>query len=52
MRNITFRQAINESLVEEMKRDENVILIGEDIGVYGGAFGVTQGCLNDSVKTE
>ena len=35
--------AINEALDEELARDENVVLIGEDIGIYGGAFGVTRG---------
>jgi pyruvate dehydrogenase E1 component beta subunit len=36
-------KAINEALDEEMARDPDVLLIGEDIGVYGGAFGVTRG---------
>lgn len=36
-------KAINEALDEEMERDPAVLLIGEDIGVYGGAFGVTRG---------
>ncbi len=43
MRVITYRDALNEALREEMKRDENVVLIGEDIGLYGGAYGVTRG---------
>ncbi|HHY99074.1 MAG TPA: alpha-ketoacid dehydrogenase subunit beta [Firmicutes bacterium] len=42
MREIPYWQALNEALQEEMDRDENVILIGEDIGVYGGAYGVTR----------
>ncbi len=42
MRKITYRQALYEALHEEMDRDKNVILLGEDITVYGGAFGVTQ----------
>ncbi|MCC3144635.1 alpha-ketoacid dehydrogenase subunit beta [Halanaerobium sp. Z-7514] len=46
MREITGRQAVNEALREEMERDENVFLIGEDIGIYGGAFGVTNGLLD------
>lgn len=41
----TFLQAIREALIEEMQRDENIFLLGEDIGVYGGAFGVTKGLL-------
>ena len=36
-------QAISDALREEMRRDERVFLIGEDIGAYGGAFKVTQG---------
>ncbi len=43
MREITYREALNEALREEMKRDEGVILLGEDIGIYGGAYGVTRG---------
>ena len=39
----TYLQAISDGLREEMRRDERVFLIGEDIGVYGGAFKVTQG---------
>jgi len=39
----TYLEAIREGLWEEMERDPNVFLIGEDIGVYGGAFKVTQG---------
>ncbi|TRM76686.1 alpha-ketoacid dehydrogenase subunit beta [Sulfolobus sp. B5] len=42
-RQITFTEAINEALRQEMERDPSVVLIGEDIGVYGGAFGVTKG---------
>jgi len=43
MREIFYWQALNEALKEEMQRDERVFLIGEDIGVYGGAYGVTRG---------
>jgi pyruvate/2-oxoglutarate/acetoin dehydrogenase E1 component len=39
----TYLQAISDGLREEMRRDPRVFLIGEDIGVYGGAFKVTQG---------
>ena len=39
----TYLEAIREGLWEEMERDPNVFLIGEDIGVYGGAFKVTDG---------
>jgi len=44
-RKITFTEAINEALRQEMERDPSVILMGEDIGVYGGAFGVTKGLI-------
>ncbi len=40
---ITYLEAIREALHEEMVRDRRVFLIGEDIGVYGGAFKITQG---------
>lgn len=45
MRELTYLEAINEALIEAMERDENVFLLGEDIGRYGGAFKVTQGLL-------
>ncbi|MDX1568401.1 MAG: transketolase C-terminal domain-containing protein, partial [Longimicrobiales bacterium] len=41
----TFLEAVAEALWEEMVRDERVFLLGEDIGVYGGAFKVTRGFL-------
>ena len=40
---LTYIEAISEALWEEMERDNNVFLLGEDIGVYGGAFKVTKG---------
>ena len=43
---VTMLEAIAEALWEEMERDENVFLMGEDIGVYGGAFKVTKGLLD------
>jgi pyruvate/2-oxoglutarate/acetoin dehydrogenase E1 component len=47
MREITYAEAIREALRQEMQRDPNVFLLGEDIGIYGGAFGVTQGLLDE-----
>ncbi|HNX45718.1 MAG: alpha-ketoacid dehydrogenase subunit beta [Anaerolineaceae bacterium] len=41
----TYREAIHDAMVEEMRRDETVFLMGEDIGSYGGAFGVSAGML-------
>lgn len=43
---VTFLEAIQEALWEEMERDPDVFLMGEDIGVYGGAFKVTEGLLD------
>ena len=40
---ITYLEAIREALQEEMRRDQDVLLIGEDIGAFGGAFKVTEG---------
>ncbi len=45
MAQVTFLEAIRQALFEEMGRDPTVVCIGEDIGVYGGAFKVTQGLL-------
>lgn len=45
MREITYADAIREAMCEEMRRDPTVFILGEDIGVYGGAFGVTKGML-------
>ena len=47
MKEITYAQAINEAISEEMRRDESVFMLGEDIGVYCGAFGVSKGMLNE-----
>jgi len=43
---VTMLEAISEALFEEMIRDESVFLMGEDIGVYGGAFKVTRDFLS------
>lgn len=45
MPNMTFAQAINSAHVVEMERDPNVYIAGEDVGVFGGCFGVTAGLL-------
>lgn len=46
MKNITYGQALNEALKEEMQRDETVFCLGEDIGKHGGAFQVTKGLID------
>ena len=43
MTKITYRQAINQAITEEMQRDPMVIMLGEDIGKFGGAMAVTKG---------
>jgi pyruvate dehydrogenase E1 component beta subunit len=40
---ITVRQAISDALREEMERDENVFILGEEVGVWGGTYAVTRG---------
>lgn len=42
----TYLEAIREGIWEEMERDPNVFILGEDIGIYGGAFKVTAGMLD------
>ena len=44
---VTYLEAIREALVEEMRRDPKVFVLGEDVGEYGGAFGVTQGLFEE-----
>jgi len=45
MREIAFRQALREALQEEMRRDESVFLMGEEVAEYNGAYKVSQGML-------
>lgn len=47
MREITYLEAVREALSESMREDQNVFIMGEDIGIYGGAFGVTRGMLEE-----
>ena len=47
MRKIAFRQALREALSEEMRRDENVFLMGEEVAEYNGAYKVSQGMLDE-----
>ena len=45
MRQITFREALREAMSEEMRRDESVFLMGEEVAEYNGAYKVSQGML-------
>ncbi|MEM3506865.1 MAG: alpha-ketoacid dehydrogenase subunit beta, partial [Candidatus Bathyarchaeia archaeon] len=49
-REITFVEALREALREEMIRDNSIFLLGEDIGIHGGDFGVTKGLINEFGK--
>jgi len=44
---LRYREALNQALREELERDERVLVLGEDVGVFNGAFKVTQGLLED-----
>ncbi len=46
MREIQFREALNEAMSEEMERDEKVFLMGEEVAEYNGAYKVSQGMLD------
>jgi len=47
MAELRYREALNQALHEELERDERVVVIGEDIGVFGGAFKVTDGFIDE-----
>ncbi len=42
---LTFREALNQAMTEEMERDENIFLMGEEVAQYDGAYKVSQGML-------
>ena len=42
---LSFREALNQAMTEEMERDENVFLMGEEVAEYDGAYKVSQGML-------
>jgi 2-oxoisovalerate dehydrogenase E1 component beta subunit len=44
--NLTYLEAVRQALADEMQRDDRVIMLGQDIGAYGGAFGATRGLLH------
>lgn len=46
-REITYLEAVREAMSQEMRQNERVFILGEDIGVYGGAFGVTRGMIEE-----
>lgn len=50
LRHITYSEALNEALREEMEKDDNVYVLGEDLGDYGGLFRVTKGLQDEFGK--
>lgn len=49
-RELTYAEAIREALQQQMRQNKKVFLLGEDIGIYGGAFGVTEGLVQEFGK--
>lgn len=47
MREITYQAALREAMSQEMRSNPDIYIMGEDIGIYGGAFGVTNGMLDE-----
>ena len=47
MATLTYRDALNQALREEMQRDDTVFLMGEEVGVYQGAYKVSRGLLDE-----
>jgi pyruvate dehydrogenase E1 component beta subunit len=47
MATVRMREALNQALAEEMRRDEDVFIMGEDVGVFQGAFKVTEGLMDE-----
>ncbi|MFJ5963716.1 MULTISPECIES: alpha-ketoacid dehydrogenase subunit beta [unclassified Bacillus (in: firmicutes)] len=47
MREMSYLEAVREAMSQEMRQNQDVFILGEDIGVYGGAFGVTRGMIEE-----
>lgn len=47
VRELTYLEAVREAMSQEMRTNEDVFILGEDIGIYGGAFGVTRGMIEE-----
>ena len=45
IRTLRYREALREAMIEEMERDANVLILGEEVGHYDGAYKVTEGML-------
>ncbi len=51
MPEIMYREAVRNAIAEEMRRDEAVFVMGEDVAIYGGAYGATQGLMDEFGET-
>ena len=47
MKEVQFREALREAMSEEMRRDDTVFLMGEEVAEYNGAYKVSQGMLDE-----
>lgn len=47
IKEMTYREALRMAIAEEMRRDSDVVFMGEDIGIYGGSFGVSVGLIDE-----
>src|SRR5690349_24145776 len=47
MREIQFREALREAMSEEMRKDQSIVLMGEEVAEYNGAYKVSQGMLDE-----
>ena len=47
MKTVQYREALREAMVEEMRIDQNVFLMGEEVAEYNGAYKVSQGMLDE-----
>ena len=47
MTETTYREALRQALTDSMRRDPSIVILGEEVGKYGGAYGVTKGMLEE-----
>ena len=47
MAELFYREAVTEAIAEEMRRDPRVFVMGEDVAIYGGAYGATRGLMDE-----
>ena len=47
MREIQFREALNEAMCEEMRKDDTIVLMGEEVAEYNGAYKASKGMLDE-----